>query len=338
MNRYNIWLDHYNKRRDQILSNLQRYKQEIEALRNLISSKNLILPLDEPKSGLKTRMCFVDGGEGIRELLGIVIYFIRASGLIVDKIKGNERFVRDLEMNILDYDDHTKERVELLRSAMEFDVATRCINEYHPDYLFLDGSLYENSRKKPLDREEYQIYRKKFTRLLKLCKKESVHVIGISEDSRSKLFTTYVSIKYNVKFPRFMTDSSILRLIAKDTVYRTKEFVPQSYFESKEHESTITISFPTIYVQPTKLANPLRVDVPDWEMDLENIVDLILELSKNSGHYGYPLPLYLVHLDAKIEEKHTEWSTNRLIHYVSREDPELYDTILRGKRRSLRPI
>lgn len=336
MRHYSLWLDRYKSRRDQILRNLKAYKDEVNLIKKIISDKKLILPLNETSADITERMCFVDGGEGITELLGASVYFIRASGLILDKI-GNtpkEEFIRDLDIDMIDYDEHTKERVEFLRSAMEFDVAMRCIEGYNPGYIFIDGSLYVNSGKRPVECSEYHLYRKKFSRLLKLCKNKEIHIVGVSEDSQSRLFINYLSMKYGIKFPRFMTDSSILRLISKNTKFRTIEFTPQPIFES---DSPLTISFPTVYIQPTSLSNPLRIDVPDWEQDFNGIIDLIVKLSKGSKQYGYPLPLYLAHLDARIEEKQTEWSTKQIIHHISREDPELYDTILRERRRGFRP-
>ncbi len=337
MRHYSLWLERYNSRKDQILRNLKVYKDEINSIKKIVSDKNLILPLKETVADINESMCFVDGGEGISELLGVSVYFIRASGLILDRRQGkqNEEFIRDLDIDVIDYDDHTKERVEFLRGAMEFDVAMRCIEEHHPLYLFIDGSLYVNSRKRVIDCSEYQIYRKKFSRLLKLCKKESIHIVGISEDSQSRLFSNYISMKYKIKIPGFMTDSSILRIISKNMKFRTIEFIPPSIFESDS--DNIKLSFPTVYIQPTSLSNPLRVDVPDWEQDFDGIIELIVHLSKGSKQYGYPLPLYLVHLDARIEENQTEWSTRQIIHHLSREDPELYETILRERRRGFRP-
>ncbi len=338
MRHYSIWLERYNSRRDQILRNLRVYKDEVNSIKKIISDKNLILPLKETNVDMGGRMCFVDGGEGVTELLGASVYFIRASGLILDRTQNapKEEFVRDLDIDVIDHNEHTKERIEFLRSAMEFDVAMRCIEKHNPEYLFIDGSLYVNSEKRPIECSEYHLYRKKFARLLKSCKKNSVHIVGVSEDSQSRLFMNYLSMKYRIKFPKFMTDSSILRLISLNTKFRTIEFIPRSVFES-DSSSPLTVSFPTIYIQPTSLSNPLRVDVPDWEQDFKKVISLILQLSKGSKQYGYPLPLYLVHLDARIEEKQTEWSTRQIIHHISREDPELYETILREKRRGFRP-
>ena len=339
MDHYSLWSERYESCRDRISDDLRNYKLQIDRIRDSISDKGLILPLKLSKKGINARMCFVDGGEGIRELLGAAIYFIRASGLILDKnLRGSEEFIRDLDMNILDYDEYTKERVELLRGAMEFDVALRCVEERDPEYLFMDGSLYVNARKKPIECDEYPIYRKKFVRLLKLCKKNSVHVLGVSEDSKSRLFSNYLAIKYNIKFPRFMTDSCILRILGGDEMYRTVEFTPQSRFESDDKlTSTLIASFPTVYVQPTHLSNPLRVDVPDWERDFDKIISLVVQLSRGSKQYGYPLPLYLAHLDARIGKKQADWCARQLIHHISKKDIDLYNTILHETRRGFRP-
>ena len=341
MQHYSLWLEKYAKNREALLGSLKGYKQEIDSVSGVFADKGLILPLEKTvDEDVNASMCFVDGGEGLRELLGAAIYFIRASGLIIDH-KGPERkefFVRDLDMNVLEYDDYTKDRVDYMRSMMEFDVAERCIEQHSPEYVFIDGSLYVNFSKRPVDCEEYVLCRKKFSRLLRLCKQKGVHILGVSEDSRSRLFVNYLSGKYKMKFPKFMTDSSMLRLLSKNTKYRTIAFTPQSRFESDGNNgSSLTASFPTFYIQPTEVSNPLRIDVPDWEKNIDGIIKIIIHLSRGSKQYGYPMPLYLAHLDARIEQKHADWSTTQLIHYLSKKDPDLYDTILRERRHSHRP-
>jgi len=86
------------------------------------------------------------------------------------------------------------------------------------------------------------------------------------------------------------------------------------------------------------VSNPLRIDVPDWEKDFDGIIRLILQLSRGSKQYGYPMPLYLAHLDARIEQKHAEWSTTQLIHYLSKNDPELYETSPQGEEACLQAL
>jgi len=334
MRHYSLWLQQYKKRREELLTNLRSYKKLIEEITKQIPVDGLILPLDSDKKLEGKKFCFIDGGEGIRELLGAAIYIIRASGLIITKSGGNhsgEQFVRDLDINIIDYDEHTNERVGLLRGAMEFSVAMRCIIEHNPEYLFLDGSLYVNLNQNPIECIEYEIYKKKFIELLKLCKEKNVHLTGISEDSSSRLLISHLSAKYNLDFPKFITDSGILKLLSKRDTYKTVWFTPKS--KSKE----TAIKFTTTYLQPTALSNPIRVDVPEWEQNGEGIINLIVDLCKGSRYYGYPLPMYLVHLDACLKPKQSEWSTNQLIHYVSKHDTELYDALLKDTRRGMRP-
>lgn len=342
------FLQQYEKRGSEILSELQEYKHTVREIEDKIFDKNLVLPLDSKDKSLddshKRIMCFIDGGEGIRELLGAGLYFIRASGLVYNGNLNENSFVREMDLGIIDYDDHITERVQLLRGAMEFDVAIKCIETHNPKYIFLDGSLYVNAKKRhsASECEEYEIYRKKFFRLLKICDKDSIHIAGVSEDSESRLFVNYMANKYDIKLPKFMTDSSVLQLLCEDLknanknfngVYRTSEFIPQTKFEVNDYE----IEFPTVYLQPTPLSNPLRIDVPNREKNFDKIIGLIVSMSTGSKQYGYPLPLYLVHLDAKIKETQTEWATNQLISYISKRDKELYDAILREKRRMTRP-
>jgi hypothetical protein len=284
-------------------------------------------------------MCFVDGGEGIIELLGASIYFIKASALFLENKPGSgESFIRDLDIDLIDYDDYTKERVDLLRDCMEFDVALECVEKLRPDYLFLDGSLHVKARKKPINCAEDSLYRKKLARLLRACKKNQVNLVGVSEDSRSKLLAGHLSGKYNIKFPKFMTDSSILRLVAGNKPFKTIEFTPQSKFEAEAFAGEdLAARFPTLYLQVNEFANPLRVDAADWNKSMDETVSIILELSKGSRYYGYPIPLYLAHMDARINPKHAEWTANQISAHIRKKDSNLHDSVLRKNRRGLRP-
>lgn len=338
---YRLWIDKYKERRGQIIRELNNYKHKIDEIKSRIPCNELIKPLEARDAKIDYgKLCFVDGGEGIRELLGAGVYFIRASGLITSGKEGEDFFVRDLDVNIIDYDEHTKERVELLREAMEFDVALKCVKEHRPECLFLDGSLYVKSRRKPIECSEYQVYRKKLTRLLKTCKSDGVKLVGVSEDSKSKLFANHLGLKYNIKFPKFMTDSSILKMLTEEhDVFQTVDFTPQSRFEAdSQMDGSLISSFPTMYLKPTPLSNPLRIDVPDWNHEsLSELIALVTHLCQGSRHYGYPLPMYLVHLDAHISERHADWSKNQLVHYIQKNAPQLANAILCRDRRGSRP-
>lgn len=331
--RYSLWLEKYKKNKSTILRDLKNCQKGVEKLKDIIpQEEELLLPIPNFQSQQQSS-CFVDGGEGIEELLGGVIYFIRASGLLWEKLKGGrvkQKFIRNLDLGILKYDDYAKERVEFLRAGLEIDIAMRCLEEYSPHYLFLDGSLEVNSNSKKILGQEGEVYRKKFSRLLRVAKSKGVRLCGISEDSHSRLFLRHLSHKYAVKFPPFMTDCSFLKMLAGNKKFMTPSFLPGF--------SLASANFSTLYLQPTPLSTPLRIDVPPWEAaNFPEIVSFVTQLSQGSKNYGYPLPLYLVHLDAKIGKKQSLWSTKQIIHHIFKDDPQLYDSVLREKRRDLRP-
>ncbi|MBD3389222.1 MAG: hypothetical protein GF416_09015 [Candidatus Altiarchaeales archaeon] len=337
MRHYGLWLDKYSRRRAQILNTWAGLSTNIAEFKARIPADDLFQEVVDA-GDVTMRTAFVDGGEGIRELIGLGVYFIRASGLVLSDREEGELFVRDLDMNVIDYDDHVKERVELLREGMEFDVAIKCIEDHHPQMMFLDGSLYVKARRKPIKTPEYELYRKKIVRLLKLARREGVRLVGVSEDSKSRMLSKHLSAEYQVRFPKFMTDSSILRVLAGDTVYRTREFIPQSKFEADDRiEDSLVAGFPTAYIQPTKLSNPLRVDVPDWEKDLSEVLSVIASLSRGSRHFGYPLPLYLAHLDAHIASAQMDWTVRQIVNYLSKRDSILGGAVLKSTRRTNRP-
>jgi hypothetical protein len=341
MRHYNLWLNKYGDRRAQILDSWNGYSTQISELKNRIQPERIIKKYQTKGDEDIGRMTFVDGGEGFSELLGLGVFLIRASGLTVSKSTNDgqcELFTRDLDMNVIDYDEHTKERVELLRDGMEYDIAIRCANEQNPNYLFLDGSLYVKALRKPIRCLEYDLYRKKFVRLLKICKSKGIRLVGISEDSKSRLLLHHLSNEYKVKFPKFMTDSTLLRLIAESGPYRTIEFTPHIKFESDEITADgITANFITAYLQPTELSNPLRIDVPDWENDMGEVISTVAGLCDGSGPYGYPLQLYIAHLDAHISPAQIEWTVKQIVAYLSKKDPKMSSAVLKATRRNSRP-
>lgn len=347
MQYYKIWLDEYEKKKFEILKKLREYKKSINEIEGKVDA---FMPIKKCEVDMKAGMCFIDGGEGTRELLGSAIYFIRASGFYFNRNK----FLRALDIGVMDYDTNTKDRVEFLRASMELETAKNCILEFEPEYVFLDGSLHVNWRKIVECRDEnkeYEIFKKNFIDLLSICNKNKIHLVGVSEDSESRLLIRYLNKKYDTKIPHFMTDSSVLRILAEDE-FRTVEFTPEYAVsasrsaESKDKEAIFAepvetdfpqeYKFKTLYMQ-LKNANPLRIDTPSWETKIDEIITVLIELSKGSGNFGYPIPLYIAHLDAKIDKKISDWSAMQIINLIHKEDAELYHAILKEKRRNLRP-
>ncbi|MFH1788929.1 MAG: DNA double-strand break repair nuclease NurA [Candidatus Altiarchaeota archaeon] len=326
MRHYDLWLERYQQRSKQIIEVLERHHATISEIKERIPLNEIITPLEDYGGSMPSSMCFVDGGEGYRELLGAGLYFIRATSLLMSDNRG-EDFIRDVDLGVISYDDNTKERVEFLREAMEVDVALKTIKEHHPEYVFLDGSLYVKASRKPIECAEYSAYVKKFQEFLKTSEREGIRLVGVSEDSKSRLLKQYLSVKYSVSFPDFFTDPTILDAMVSEKKYSTIKL------KLKKDGTQYTGG----YVKLHELANPLRVDVAGGEQNFDDAISIISMLSRGSAHYGYPLPLYLAHLDAKINAKHAEWSSNRLKHHALKENPELGAALFGRTRRDLRP-
>lgn len=330
MRHYNLWLEKYNLKRDELLRELIDHSKKIYELRDRLPIEKLFFDIPESDE-VEGRYCFVDGGEGLRELLGCCVYFIKSSGLTLTRgqMKVEQNFIRELDMGILKHDDHTKDRVELLRESMEVSTALKCIEELEPQILFLDGSLFVKATRTPINCREFEEYRRSFKHLLSVCQRKGIKLVGVSEDSKSRIFKQFIEATHGVKFPDFITDPALLQLLVVD---EHKVYVTEKFTSHSENFTALTV-----YIKPTRLSTPLRVDVPEWETDFDSIIKTIVDLSKGTRGYGYPLPLYLVHLDAKIDKKHTDWSVKQLVTHITRKNPILGRALLRERRRETRP-
>ena len=181
------------------------------------------------------------------------------------------------------------------------------------------------------------MYSQNFSRLLGLCRSKDVTLVGVSEDTKSRAFLNYLSRIHRSSFPSFLNDVSALSLLSKNKIYRTIEFVPKLKFSNKDSLFDSGLYFPTVYVKPTLSSNPLRIDVCPWKKALDEVIQIIVNLSQGSGAFGYPIPLYLVHLDARIDPTQSDWSSSRLIQYLSELEPDLFDSLLKERRRDIRP-
>jgi hypothetical protein len=339
MSHLGLWLDKYSHRRTQILEHWAGVETTLSNIKKLIPEDELFRPVVDI-ADTSSRMCFVDGGQGFRELLGLGVYFIRALGLILSKATEGghgELFIRDLDMNVIHYDEHTKERVDLLRDGMEYDVASRCILEHRPSILFLDGSLHVKAAKRSIKGGESEYYRKKYIRLLRLAKRQGVSLVGVSEDSKSRLLSHHLGREFGVRFPKFMTDSAILKSLSSTQTFRSCIFTPDARFRGQNFAESVVDGFQTAYLQPSPLSNPLRIDAPSWETDFEGIISAVSMLCKGSGSYGYPLPLYMAHLDARIPPTQTDWTAKQIVQYVSKRNEHMGDAMLKATRRAARP-
>lgn len=340
MAKLDLWLKTFSQRRVQILSRCTSIMSDMDSVKKHLNTSDIIrsIPLSKKSS---IRASFVDGGQGLTELMGLGMYLVRASALTVScnpSMCQDEDFLRDLDMDVIRYDHNTKERIDLKRDALEFEVALRSIEENKPSVVVLDGSLYVKAYRKPLYNMEYKKYKRMFARLVGKCRREGVLLVGVSEDSKSRLFTRHIQKTYRMCMPPFLTDSSVLKLIGSKEGFATKTFVPDVPWDLSKGEPNLKdLRFPTSYLCIKKSSNPLRVDILGDEENMDAALSLTNDLTKGSGRYDYPIPLYLVHLDARIKTNHMDWTSNQLLGYISKNNTRLADALLSKTRRLCRP-
>jgi len=263
----------------------------------------------------------VDGGEGLLELSGMAAYMIRASGIVKKGSgeKSKSEFVRDLDLGVLPINKQTKARVQFMRAAMEYSTAAKIAEEHKPEYLLIDGSMLVGVEIDPIKIDEYDIYIESLRNLINISEKNSIKLVGVSEDSTSRGLIGYLSErglgKEAISALGSLTDASLLQLYINRrygdefSPMATKPFIPVS---NKGREwiiknTGIDKSFPTFYLQATRIGRPLRVDFPS---DGKNIGEkaketaaFLTRLSQIPKRYGYPLPLYLAHSDAELPKE-----------------------------------
>ena len=324
---YDIWMRKYLENRESIVKALRDSARDVEEVKKKIPIDELIKPLELPKVSLSEGMCFVDGGEGLRETMGAGVYFVRASALHLSSVESGGEFIRDLDLGVIAYDDYTKERVEFMRETLEHKVAAECILKHKPAFAFLDGSLYVKSQQKRIECAEFFESEAAFSKLLESAQRLCTQLVGVSEDSKSRLLKRHLESRFGVKFPAFLTDPTILEMLSPHKTYMTATLSP------KRGSHT----YKTVYIKPMPHANPMRVDFAPWIQDVSTPLSVVAELSKASGGYGYPMPLYLAHLDSAIPERQADWNTKRIVDHAIKDDEKTGGAVFGRTRRDVRP-
>jgi len=321
-------MEKFRKRSGELAGELEEYGRWVSGLKNALTGVNLIS--DVAESDYNGKSAYVDGGEGFYELLGSGFYFIRSTALVDDG--GEHFFIRDLDLDLIEYGDNTDERVSLKREIMEFDTALKTVED-GCSLLVLDGSVHVKLTQPKVDCPEYPEYVEKARRLVDECAKKNVSIIGVSEDSRSRILTNQVGAQIDLRIPSSLTDSSLLKIVGGEKVFKSRTF------NAVCDESVLgkRISTPTLYLQPTPVSHPLRIDFMDGEENIEALTGFIYKLSRQSRNYGYPLPLYIAHLDCALKPEHVEWCARLMIKNALKFRPELSRAILGDTRRNMRP-
>ena len=348
-NYYELWSKRLSEKQREISELVGGIHRGVGAVLKESSLGGMLYKVEQKDHG-KATIGAVDGGEGLTELSGIAAYLIRASGLIKNE---KSQFVRDLDLGVLPVNKQTKARVQFMRAAMEYNIARRLAEEFKPDYLLIDGSLLVGVETDPIKIDEYKAYITALRRLIMISEKLGIRLVGVSEDSTSRGLIGYLSEKgFSREAARALaslTDTSLLQLYVQGKYGKdfepiaTKPFIPVS---NKGREwviknTGIDKSFPTFYLQATRLGRPLRVDFPsDGKRigeEAKEIASLLTYLSQIPKRYGYPLPLYLAHSDAELPKELMERTAMLIRKEIFKDWTGEYMSMYSKKRRDSRP-
>lgn len=345
-NYYELWSRRVGEKQKEMDRAVRRIHEGMDALlRDSSLEKMLYSPTPKAHDG---PIGAVDGGEGLQELSGVAVYMIRASGLIRNE---SSEFLRDLDLGVIPVDRQTKARVQFMRAAMEYEMASRLIDEHVPDYLLIDGSLLVGVEVDPIKIDEYRRYIASLRKLLKRADASDTLLVGVSEDSTSRGLMGYLAEKgltrEAARTMGSLTDASLMQLYTQ----RFKEFLPTATKPFipisnkgrdwvKKHTS-IDKSFPTFYLQATRFGRAMRVDFPSEGKGIgkqaKDIASLLTHLSQIPKRYGYPLPLYLAHSDAELPKRLMDRTSMLIQKQIFRNWGDEYLSMYSKRRRDSRP-
>jgi hypothetical protein len=148
-----------------------------------------------------------------------LFYVVRALG-----VSRNKKY-RDLIASI-DVSPNTVEEIYLLgrkREWLEHRVALKALDDGFSGSILLDGSIYGREVHLPFetsflnDRDFMIEYFRTFLKLMDVCKKRGVWLIGLSKESRSSFFREFLLLNFalEIKNEIGLTDEEIVKLFSE---------------------------------------------------------------------------------------------------------------------------
>ncbi len=304
-----------------------------------------------PKKGIIKRLGAVDGGNQTQSFSGTTIVAAKAAGAIFELNRLPE-WCNRANVGYISLPRNVQGYVALIRDICEISVAIELLSK-NPHVQLLDGSLAgyagvvipssilpyllkakgksDNPRYEYIARFKEYIYL--FDRLLKIARKDSILLLGISKDSRARHL-----VRQN-ELSDALTDVVVVRAVSKGRTGYTPP-VPAAYFLSSqvgqyfEQEKLLDGdygNFLTSYFVLEKYRQPFRVDFPVWqEHRFDEIVKLMIGFADGEGFISPP---HLVHNRARFDVKTMGATIAKFLRTVLEKDPELYDLYLRQQRR-----
>ncbi len=290
--------------------------------------------------GLKNgKTVAIDGGLVKKSFHGIDCMLVRAVGVCFwyedGKVKGVEYFPSKspapkpyLEESFSDID--WAYFTSVIRQKTEMEAAVECLKRFEPDVLLLDGPIVPHHSDRPGTSSRVFSY---FQGLTELCRKlhaetekRGVCFAGIVEDSRSNRFCGVIKDMLAGEKADFgdvlekSKDTPFLSLLLE----KNERSVAFPYSKNPlEHpvlkEFEYAGNFYSFYLRTAAYDRPVRVDfIRKDGIDLyaDKLASLLLSISGQNPHYGFPAPLIEADNAAKLSEEEMDNFYYKLLRYI----------------------
>ncbi len=276
-------------------------------------------------------VCAVDGGLATASSQEVEVFISRAVGIVFNYLNSCLASYQyfpscspDPKIEIKIAMDESASRVygSLFRLEQELEIAIKCISQFRPSVLLLDGSLAVHPADKPSSENEelFKFYERiinKYKQLYELSEKSNCLLIGIAKDSRAKRFSSLV----NEHWPDTLFLDYLLRERERTAAlrYYGKDNPPPKALEKWAEKIKLS------YIKCVKDDYPLRIEFISDNCDLA--ASTVLSLAAINKTYAYPAILIEADLRAMLDQREVEWILNA---FLSRTKP------LRSKERPFR--
>ena len=309
-----------------------------------VLEEKIVFPVQ--KARLDGKIVGVDSGFVDKRLSSADIVLVRAVGVCFEfensKLSKSHYFpgiynfpIPHLSKGSLDLDEANCSR-SLIRLREELSAAKKCIEEFSPNYCFLDGSLVPQYADKPRTdsrvNEMYQSIVQEFESLYQTAVENNCSLVGCVEDSRGSRFCSLLQEEIlpktalaNSTTVENMFDSSLLAYFL-DLGERTMSFRYTKNVSQhailKDFDKKWSQNIFSMYLKSAQLDAPLRVEFlnPNGPVSKKasEVAGVVFALSSLHREYAYPSVLVEADLRSRLTSQEIEIVFGKIFDKLSR--------------------
>ena len=308
---------------------------------------------------LNYRIAGVDSGFLGKRLHAIDIVLVKAVAAIFDYEKSSLQacsyFPKSfsfptpfISSNALENDEFECNK-SLLRLKQEISTAIQTIENFKPDYLFLDGSIVPQYADKPRKDSKiasnYYDMISLFQELYSTAEQNNCCLIGAVEDSRGSriraILQEQILSKQKILLPEQLEnyfDSSLLSYLLK----KNERSIAFSYSNNvekhpvlMEFDKKFSKAIHALYLRPSELDRPLRIEFlcsENISAEADKVASIALSLSSFHREYAFPIVLIEADLRARLNLQEVSLMFDKIVDKLGRE------TAFLAMRRDSRPF